>query len=337
MVDLLVAFLAFFLAFQLTAVALGTITGRERLALAFGGGRGLALVLLPVFVGLGAAALSVFPHLLGALAGESHAPSDQDLLENGRLSPLLIGLLIFVGLRLLFRVVTEGRISLHLFRALQSPSEALLNKVLRASEPCADTRPVPRIRFHASPRFYEPFVRGLFQPAIYLHIALVEELNEEHLRAALLHEVGHHVHGDHLIKGLYSVFLIPIGLPRAVRLGYEEWVDSSERKCDDLASDLVGSRRAVAEALVAVFKLATDRHAPETAAGLCGHRSIKQRVARLISSDQCERDSSGARSLLATSGLAVLAMVLFVGFYVPSYGLELYCFLEHIVGTHCVG
>lgn len=336
MVDLLVALLAFFLGFQLASIALSILARHARLARVFQGSRGLALVFLPVLFGLGVAALSVLPHILGGLAGEAHASSDQDLLESGRLSPFLMALLVFLGVRLLFRILIEGKISLHLLLARREPSDTSLAKVQRAFEPFAESRHLPELRFHASSRYYEPFVRGLIRPAIYLHLGLVEELTDQHLRAALLHEMGHSERGDHLVKWLYSVVLSPIGFARGIRLGYDEWTESSERKCDDLASELVGSRRAVAEALVAVFRLASAQAAPLASAGLCGHRSIKQRVARLLSPDQDE-DASEARGLLAGSGLVVFSTVLFVGLVTPSYGLELYCFLEHLVGTHCVG
>lgn len=336
MTDLLVAFMAFFLTFQASSQLLGAAARQPRWSSLFQGSRGLALILIPTLVGLGLVGASLLPHLLGALADKAHAASDQDLLETGGLSPLSIAILAFVGARLALRLIVEARLSAHLRAAARTPDDAVLAKVREACSPRPGSRP-PRLRFHGSPRFYEPFVRGLFRPSIFLHVDLVAALDFKHLRAAMLHEIGHRERRDHLICGLYSLALSPIGLGKTLRRGFEDWAQSSERACDDFASRTLGSRRAVAEALVAVFKLVSQRPAPTSTNALCGHRSIKQRVARLIDPDPKPQENPAPSRLLAASGLLTAAAVLFVGLLAPSLGLELYCFFEHLVGTHCVG
>jgi hypothetical protein len=338
MIDFIITFIAFFLTFQITATALRFLLGFKWFSNFFTGSRGLYLTIAPTFVGIGIAGLSIFPHLFGTLNGSGHIPSAAHDGQGESLPYWLVGLLALVALRFLIRLVAEARIGIHIQQNGVTPDSQALAKISEALETKGAAKTIaPRIHFHTSKRFFEPFLRGLFRPTIYLHVDLVETLSIDHLRAALFHEIGHQRRADHLVMALYSLFLSPIGPGRAIRGGYDEWVESSERKCDAIASQFTGSARIVAEALVAVVKFSSDKHAPTTSPALCGHRAIKQRVAKLISSDlDVDQDPIDTRHLLR-AGFSLIGACLFFSLVAPNYGLELYCFFEQLVGTHCVG
>lgn len=338
MIDLSIAFLAFFLTFHLSAVLLQFALRFRRFSTFFSGGRGLYLAMGPLFMGMIVAVVSVIPHWLGSLNGAGHISDDLHNSRGETIPVWLLALISVVGVRFLLRILAEAQISTHLRRECSKVTPQLQAKVSEALEPLRNSNlPTPKICFHSSDRFYEPFLRGFFRPVIYLHVDLVETLTIKHLRAALFHELGHQKRGDHLVMTLYSLFLNAIGLGRLIQRGYDEWVEASEQTCDVIASRFVESSRTVAEALVAVLKFSSKRHAPEGCPALCGHRSIKQRVAKLIATDkEIDLDPIESSQLLH-GGSFLFGSSMFFSFVAPRYGLELYCLFEQLVGTHCVG
>lgn len=336
MIDFAITFLAFFLTFHLTTTLLRVFARNEMVANYFSGSRGLYLVFLPVFIAFGVATLSIFPHIFGTVSGESHITNINHSDQQEPVPFWLIGLLIVIGLRYCLRLISEMKIDLHLHKVRVQPNQSLLSMVSNALK-LTDKGSQPRIHFHNSDRYYEPFIRGVFLPTIYLHADLVRSLSTDHLGAALFHELGHKRRGDHLIMAFYSFFLSPIGLVYIMRRGFDEWIEASERKCDAIASHRVGSSRTVAKALVAVVKFASERHAPKSCLSLCGHRTIKERIAKLISSEIDDNIEPIETQNLLRSGVFITGSSLLFSLIAPHYGLELYCFFEQIVGTHCVG
>lgn len=336
MTDFIITFLVFFLTAHLTMAFQRFLHRYQIVSSYFKGGRGLYLIVTPVFVALSFAGLSIFPHLLGTFNGAGHTTKITHVDQQQAISLWLLGLLFFIGLRFCFHILAEISIGLHLRKSSVSAESELLEKISEALKPM-DEACEPRVFFHKSERYYEPFIRGFLRPAIYLHVDLVKTLSTSHLGAALFHEIGHQKRGDHLIMGLYSLILSPLGVTQVVRQGFDSWAESSERNCDVIAAQYSGSGRTVAEALVAVLKFSNENRAPSNCLALCGHRAIKDRVAKLISPNVASDLDSIESKHVFRGGMALISACLFLSCTAPNYGLELYCFFEQLVGTYCVG
>lgn len=333
MTDLLIALTAFLLVFQGTALLL-----RSKLAMQLLGLRSRASLsgfFAPALLGLAVVGFAMLPHWFGALTGGAHASSDVDALATT--PPSLWPVLTLALVALYFLVSASGEVlaSVELRRHLRSPDKAAAGRVSTILEDFRRAgHRTPAVIFHDCHRWPNPFLRGALRPTIYLHSELTEALSLEHLRAVLAHELGHLNRRDQLVSLAYALAIAPLDLFGSLRQSYAEWSSAAEHSCDDFAAELVGSNRRVAEALVAVVR-AQHQAAPRSAAALCGHSSVKQRVQRLLENDESRPPVTHEPPELRVHSFA--ALLLAFSAIAPEYGLEVYCFLEHLVGTHCVG
>ncbi len=104
------------------------------------------------------------------------------------------------------------------------------------------------------------FVMGWRQPRLILSTMVLDDLSSEQFAAVVAHERAHLERRDNvwrLIGRLASLAHFP-GLGRRA---YRRWTDGAEIACDDMASVRLGSRLAVADALVRYQRLLSRRGA----------------------------------------------------------------------------
>lgn len=127
--------------------------------------------------------------------------------------------------------------------------------------------------------------RGLVRPWIEVGRSLVDELTDEQLRAALLHEKAHARGLDPLFTFVGEVCMSVNPARGLVRRWFERWHLGREIRCDLTAISLGGNRFSLAESLLRVAR--------RTSGGGCAHgvnltgaaASIRVRVAVLVGND----------------------------------------------------
>lgn len=93
------------------------------------------------------------------------------------------------------------------------------------------------------------FSVGWRAPRIFLSDAVLERLDDEQLRAVLAHERAHIELGD-LWRAVVLRGLAVLGAPGAAAAALSIWNEASERLCDRIAADAVGSPAAVASSIL---------------------------------------------------------------------------------------
>ncbi len=133
------------------------------------------------------------------------------------------------------------------------------------------------VRLLASARVDVPVVLGVLRPAVVVPLSLLTELPADHVEAVLAHELAHVRRHDYLVNlaqcGVEAIFFYHPAVWWMSAVARRE----REHCCDDVAAAAVGSRPAVAAALVAV----EGRRGPRLAAAATGG-SLPARVRRLV-------------------------------------------------------
>jgi len=327
--DLLIAAVGFALAYQATALA-----GSRFARLLSGTGALLA----PLVVATLTTVAILLPHALGKLAGTPHSPTEFDAHIPGSPSPWALALLAFFGGRALLRLWVEACFAVRLRSARVPIPAALQTRFARVAHRfhtvAPDTR-LPEIGLHACDEAREPFVRGWLRPRVYLHREVAARVAEDHLLAVLLHEAGHARRGDTLVALLYSLAVSPLDLGRAGRERFARWRVQSELACDDFAAGRVGSGLGIAEAIVAVARLAQPSPRPARGPAFSSAQFARLRIQRLLRRDSRPRTRPEPSWRLPAAALLLLVVATSVSF--PRLGLAFFCFWEHIVGVYCLG
>lgn len=260
----------------------------------------LAAATLPLSAALlvlGAALAPSFGWISDHYSGETH--SHPHLCAAHQIAdwpsiPLVL-LALLVAARLLQTLLQSGR-ALWLFRqALASMGQASHTSV-------TGLRIIPTDEPQA-------FVVGLFRPRIYATRGLLAGDSKHHFPAVLAHEEAHLRRRDPLRKFVANIGLslhVP-ALARRIEIAHER---ALEMAADEQAASVVGSRSAVASALVALAK--ARLRVPQLACGVAGNHSasdIERRVVQLMK-PRARRDwpKSSVFVLAATSALLLIAL-----------------------------
>ncbi len=260
----------------------------------------MAAALLPLVSSvlvLGAALAPSFgwirDHYVGEVHSHPHLCAAHELSEWPSIP--LIALALLVTGRLLQTLMRTSRALWLSQRALRSMKQASQLdeeglRVLPTSEPQA-------------------FVVGLLRPQIYATRGLVSGASRAHLPAVMAHENAHLDRRDPLRKFLARVGLqlhIP-GLSRHIEVAHER---ALEMAADEEAAKTLGSRTAVASALVALAKARV--RVPNLACGAAGSQAaseIERRVVHLINhSEHRDWPTRSAFALFATSAAVLIAL-----------------------------
>lgn len=126
------------------------------------------------------------------------------------------------------------------------------------------------------------FVHGLRRPHLVISTAVLESLSADDARAILAHEVAHVRRRDNLWRLVGQAALL-WHVPGLGRRAFGRWSFCAEAACDEEAAATVGSRIAVAEALVRYQRL-LNRTGPAFALGAAfgGAGQLATRVSLLL-------------------------------------------------------
>jgi Zn-dependent protease with chaperone function len=118
---------------------------------------------------------------------------------------------------------------------------------------------------------------GSFEPRVVISTRLIEALAAEQLRAVVAHEAAHVLRRDNLRKQIASVLSL-FHLPAVRRALLDDLAVACERASDEDAALAIGDRLAVAEALIAVERMAP----PDLALGSAFVDRVEARVTALL-------------------------------------------------------
>jgi beta-lactamase regulating signal transducer with metallopeptidase domain len=142
-----------------------------------------------------------------------------------------------------------------------------------------------RVQLLASALVPSPVVLGFFKPVILLPLGAATGLAMGELEMILAHEVAHVLRKDYLFNLLQSVAEIVFFYHPAVWFLSASLRTERENCCDDVATELCGTPRRLAEALSSLAELSYAARAPRlamAATGPDGRGSLLGRVRRLV-------------------------------------------------------
>jgi Zn-dependent protease with chaperone function len=203
----------------------------------------LLLLTLPL-VGVGLGALSILH--FAQVACFTRAPHwDQVvsvLLPGGLIGGFLVGLVLSL-VRLLLVWVTVARGTFAASRRLHRCTRRLARHLGVHA---------PRVRLCPS---LAPvaFTYGIFQPTIVLSRWMVETLDQQELESVLAHELAHHARRDHLLTWWALLLRDAFCYLPTSRLTYQQFRDTQELACDDLATQVTRQPLGLANALTKVW------------------------------------------------------------------------------------
>ncbi len=177
------------------------------------------------------------------------------------------------------------------------------------------------------------------QPTIVLPADLTNFLSPDQIRAALLHECMH-LKARHqswrmlsaLTVALYW-WIIPVWL---IRRSLE---DAQEKVCDSFVVQTTQTGRNLAECLVALASRTGSSWTPKGAIAVFRRGQLESRIRRLLDEGASNMTTITKRSLAATAGLAIAAMVVATKLQVgahQSQGMEFFPTLEGTRWTYHV-
>jgi hypothetical protein len=167
----------------------------------------------------------------------------------------------------------------------------------------------PGIRIAASERLFS-LATGLVRGEIWVSSALVEALSEDELDVVLMHERTHLERRDLLRRAAATALSFPFW-PSVRRSVLSELALASEQACDEAAGRRLGDRLRVAEAILAVERLA-GAALRSTPPGLpaFGGCAVSRRVASLLEAEPAAPALRGAcwtAFVLAAAALVLAA------------------------------
>ncbi|MBI5379558.1 MAG: M56 family metallopeptidase [Nitrospirae bacterium] len=168
-----------------------------------------------------------------------------------------------------------------------------------------------RVLLFASP-VAQAFTAGFLHPRIYLSTELLETLEEDELRAVLLHEAHHQVRRDPLRIFLATLLKDAFWYLPVVRALWKEFIEAKERAADDAAS-----RMETFPLAGALLKLAAKPRVPALTGMPAFHGPrIEERVRRLLLPGAERRTLPTWR---ATLGSFIIAAILLASVAAPAW------------------
>ncbi len=149
---------------------------------------------------------------------------------------------------------------------------------------------------------------GLIRPRVLVSRGLLEQLDEDGQAIVFEHERAHIRRRDALIASLVT-FCVPLHVPGVGRWLLREIEIAAEQACDEETGARIGDRTRVAEAILAVERLAQRAPPGLVPAGAVGFGdcAVVRRVESLLADPRAPRSLWPAGVAL---GLVMLAMLL---------------------------
>lgn len=126
------------------------------------------------------------------------------------------------------------------------------------------------------------FVAGAIQPRLVVSTSVVKAMTDDEMRVMIAHELAHVERRDNAWR-LFGQAALLFHLPGLGHRAMGRWHHAAEVACDDVAAVRVGSRLAVAEALVRFQRLLQQRGRVSPLGMAFGHAgALELRVRRLL-------------------------------------------------------
>jgi beta-lactamase regulating signal transducer with metallopeptidase domain len=217
-----------------------------------------------------------------------------------------LGALWLVGAASLFARLGAGIVQVHRTRAgARAAPSALAHIVRQLERSMGGPDGVPVL---LADRADIPFACGVFRPAMLIPAGLASDLSPGQIRAVLAHELAHVRRHDYVVnlgqRVLEALFFFHPAVHWLSRVARDE----REHCCDELAAAVVGDRRAVAGALLALEEARGSYSPPLVPAAAGG--DLLRRVERLLVHAPPGRRPwavAALATLLASGGTMVLA------------------------------
>ena len=156
----------------------------------------------------------------------------------------------------------------------------------RVDELCAKAGLTQRVQVMASALVPSPVVVGYLKPVILLPVSAATGLSPRELEMILAHEVAHVLRRDYLVNLLQALAEVVFFYHPAVWFLSAGLRTEREYCCDEVATQLCGDPRTLAQALSSLAELAyTEAHTPRlvlAATGSGGRGRLLGRVRRLL-------------------------------------------------------
>lgn len=188
-----------------------------------------------------------------------------------------LGTIWLAGVGVFLMRLARGIVAVYRIRAQARPAAASLNGLTQQLDLLMGGRGGTTVLLSDGSDM--PFAVGIRRPAVFLPGRLVSRLSSEQIRAVLAHELAHVRRRDYAVNLGQRVIEALLWFHPAVHWLSKVAREEREHCCDELAADVVGDRRVVAGALLALEEARGGLHAllPAAAGG-----TLLTRVERLL-------------------------------------------------------
>jgi len=167
------------------------------------------------------------------------------------------------------------------------------------------------IRAMSSPSLLEPGVFGVFRPVLLLPEGIFDRLTPAQLKAVIAHELCHVRHRDNLIAAIQMFVETAFWFHPMVWWIGRRMVEERERACDEEVLRLGSEPRVYAEGILSVCRLYVESPLV-CVAGITG-ANLKRRIEAIMANREEQRLNRAKRFLLASAGIAAVAVPLVIG------------------------
>jgi bla regulator protein blaR1 len=168
-----------------------------------------------------------------------------------------------------------------------------------------------RVAVRSSSGVLEPGVVGIFHPVLLLPANLGEYLTSAQLKAVLAHELCHIRRRDNLFASIHMLVESIFWFHPLVWWVGARMVEERERACDEAVLLLTGEPRSYAEGILNVCKLYAESPLA-CMPGITG-ANLRLRIETIMANRIGQRLNFTKRVLLASAGVAVLALPVIIG------------------------
>jgi bla regulator protein BlaR1 len=167
------------------------------------------------------------------------------------------------------------------------------------------------IKVTSSPTLLEPGIFGIFRPVLLLPEGIFDRMTPAQLQAVVAHELCHVRHRDNLIASIHMFVETLFGFHPLVWWIGKRMVEERERACDEEVLRVFPEPKAYAEGILNICKLHVESPL-RCVSGITGP-NLKKRIEAIMNHRIAQKLNSGKRLLLASTGMVVIAVPIFVG------------------------
>jgi len=188
-------------------------------------------------------------------------------------------------------------------RTSSAPSARELEALAHARRALGIAAPVDLVR---SPICEAPAVVRILRPVIVLPSSACDALDDDELRALLLHECAHVSRRDNLVSALEALAAALLWFHPLVWLALRDLATTREEACDEVVSDAARSTDSYLSALTKICRAVLASRA--AGASCMASARLNERIEHLMSYERLKEKALSHRAVLATAIVAFLAI-----------------------------